>query len=85
MPNIGEGDEIVVSIMEHHSNIVPWHFIRERQGAKLVFAPVDDDGAFDIEAFDRLPDGPHEAGRHHAYVERARHGRADQGSLPDRA
>ena len=51
MPNIGEGDEIVVSIMEHHANIVPWHFIRERQGAKLVFAPVTDDGALDIEAF----------------------------------
>ena len=51
MPNIGEGDEIVVSIMEHHANIVPWHFIRERQGAKLVFAPVSDDGALDIEAF----------------------------------
>jgi cysteine desulfurase/selenocysteine lyase len=51
MPNIGEGDEIVLSIMEHHSNIVPWHFIRERQGAKLVFAPVDDEGAFDLEQF----------------------------------
>ena len=51
MPNTGEGDEIVVSIMEHHANIVPWHFIRERQGAKLVFAPVSDDGALDIEAF----------------------------------
>ncbi|QKV17808.1 cysteine desulfurase [Oricola thermophila] len=51
MPNIGEGDEIVLSIMEHHSNIVPWHFIRERQGARLVFAPVDDDGAFDVEKF----------------------------------
>ena len=36
MPKIGDGDEIVISIMEHHSNIVPWHFIRERQGAKLV-------------------------------------------------
>ncbi len=52
MPNIGEGDEIVVSIMEHHSNIVPWHFIRERQGAKLVWAPVGDDGAFDLDAFE---------------------------------
>ena len=51
MPNIGEGDEIVVSIMEHHANIVPWHFIRELQGAKLVFAPVGDDGALDMEAF----------------------------------
>jgi len=53
MPNIGEGDEIVVSIMEHHSNIVPWHFIRERQGAKLVWAPVDDEGAFHIEEFEK--------------------------------
>ncbi|SOC42526.1 cysteine desulfurase [Rhizobium subbaraonis] len=51
MPNIGEGDEIVISIMEHHSNIVPWHFIRERQGAKLVWAPVDDTGAFHVEDF----------------------------------
>ncbi|QDG93352.1 cysteine desulfurase [Rhizobium sp. NIBRBAC000502774] len=53
MPKIGEGDEIVISIMEHHSNIVPWHFIRERQGAKLVWLPVDDDGAFHIEAFEK--------------------------------
>jgi cysteine desulfurase / selenocysteine lyase len=53
MPNIGEGDEIVLSIMEHHSNIVPWHFIRERQGAKLVFAPIEEDGRFDIAAFER--------------------------------
>ncbi len=51
MPNIGEGDEIVLTIMEHHSNIVPWHFIRERQGAKLVWAPVDDEGAFHVEDF----------------------------------
>ncbi len=53
MPNIGEGDEILLSIMEHHSNIVPWHFIRERQGAKLVFAPVDDEGTFHIEEFEK--------------------------------
>ncbi|WP_187970971.1 cysteine desulfurase [Aquibium microcysteis] len=52
MPNIGEGDEIVLSIMEHHSNIVPWHFIRERQGAKLVWLPVDDDGAFHLADFE---------------------------------
>jgi cysteine desulfurase / selenocysteine lyase len=51
MPKLGQGDEIVLSIMEHHSNIVPWHFIRERQGAKLVWAPIDDDGAFHIEDF----------------------------------
>jgi len=53
MPNIGEGDEIVLSIMEHHSNIVPWHFIRERQGAKLVWAPVDDEGIFHLDAFEK--------------------------------
>lgn len=53
MPNIGEGDEIVLSIMEHHSNIVPWHFIRERQGARLVWVPVDDLGVFHIEEFEK--------------------------------
>jgi len=53
MPNIGADDEIVITIMEHHSNIVPWHFIRERQGAKLKWVPVDDDGAFSIEAFEK--------------------------------
>lgn len=53
MPNIGEGDEIMLSIMEHHSNIVPWHFIRERQGARLVWVPVEDDGALRIEEFEK--------------------------------
>ncbi|MEI1251539.1 cysteine desulfurase [Rhizobium aouanii] len=53
MPKIGEGDEIVLTIMEHHSNIVPWHFIRERQGANLVWVPVDDEGAFHIEDFEK--------------------------------
>ncbi len=53
MPNIGKDDEIVVTIMEHHSNIVPWHFIRERQGAKLVWVPVDDEGAFHLEDFEK--------------------------------
>ena len=43
---IGEGDEIVLSIMEHHSNIVPWHFLRERKGAVIKWAPVDDEGNF---------------------------------------
>jgi cysteine desulfurase/selenocysteine lyase len=50
-PMIGEGDEIVVSILEHHSNIVPWHFLRERQGAVLKFVDVNDDGSFDLDAF----------------------------------
>ncbi|MCO6048743.1 cysteine desulfurase [Mesorhizobium sp. RP14(2022)] len=53
MPHIGEGDEIVLSVMEHHSNIVPWHFIRERQGAKLGWVPVDEEGNFHIEEFEK--------------------------------
>lgn len=51
MPKLQAGDEIIVTIMEHHSNIVPWHFIRELKGAKLVFVPVDDDGVLHIEDF----------------------------------
>ncbi len=53
-PNIGEGDEIVLSIMEHHSNIVPWHFLRERHGAVIKWAPIDDEGNFLIEEFEKL-------------------------------
>ncbi|MCH8240077.1 MAG: SufS family cysteine desulfurase, partial [Proteobacteria bacterium] len=51
---IGEGDEIVLTIMEHHSNIVPWHFHRERSGAVLKWAPVSDEGEFLIEEFEKL-------------------------------
>jgi cysteine desulfurase/selenocysteine lyase len=51
---IEAGDEIVLSIMEHHSNIVPWHFLRERHGAVIKWAPVDDDGNFLIEEFEKL-------------------------------
>jgi len=51
---IGEGDEIVLSILEHHSNIVPWHFHRERRGAVLKWAPIDDDGNFLLDEFEKL-------------------------------
>jgi cysteine desulfurase/selenocysteine lyase len=51
---IKAGDEIVLSIMEHHSNIVPWHFLRERQGAVIKWAPIDDDGNFLIDEFEKL-------------------------------
>jgi cysteine desulfurase/selenocysteine lyase len=50
-PRIGEGDEIVTTVMEHHSNIVPWHFLRERQGAVIKWVDVRDDGSFDLGAF----------------------------------
>src|SRR4051794_28288722 len=51
---IGDGDEVILSIMEHHSNIVPWHFQRERNGAVLKWAPVDDEGNFLLDAFEKL-------------------------------
>jgi cysteine desulfurase / selenocysteine lyase len=51
---IKAGDEIVLSIMEHHSNIVPWHFLRERAGAVIKWAPVDDDGNFLLDEFEKL-------------------------------
>ena len=52
MPTIQPGDEIVLSVMEHHSNIVPWHFLRERHGAVLRWVDVRDDGSLDIDALD---------------------------------
>jgi cysteine desulfurase / selenocysteine lyase len=51
---IGQGDEIIISILEHHSNIVPWHFHRERNGAVIKWAPIDDEGNFLIEEFAKL-------------------------------
>jgi cysteine desulfurase / selenocysteine lyase len=47
---IQPGDEIVLSIMEHHSNIVPWHFLRERHGAVLRWVGLTEDGALDMAA-----------------------------------
>ena len=50
---IKEGDEIVLSIMEHHANIVPWHFLRERRGAVLKWVDIDDEGNFLLDAFEK--------------------------------
>ena len=47
MPRMEAGDEIVLSIMEHHANIVPWHFLRERQGVVLKWVEVDANGDLD--------------------------------------
>lgn len=51
---VGAGDEILVSGMEHHSNIVPWQIIAEENGAKVIPIPVLEDGTLDMEAFQRL-------------------------------
>ncbi|MDD9842160.1 MAG: cysteine desulfurase [Alphaproteobacteria bacterium] len=53
-PRLVAGDEIILSVMEHHSNIVPWHFLRERQGVVLKWVPMGADGAFDFAAYERL-------------------------------
>ena len=52
--SLGEGDEIVLTEMEHHANIVPWHFLRERKGVVLKFVPISDEGVLDLEAFQKL-------------------------------
>ncbi len=51
--SLKEGDEIVLSIMEHHANIVPWHFLRERKGVVLKWVDVDDEGNFSLDAFEK--------------------------------
>jgi cysteine desulfurase/selenocysteine lyase len=54
LDHVKAGDEIVLSVMEHHSNIVPWHFLRERKGAVIKWAPISDTGEFLIDAFEAL-------------------------------
>lgn len=48
------GDEVILSILEHHSNIVPWNFHREKNGVVIKWAPVLEDGSFDLDAFEKL-------------------------------
>ena len=50
VPNLKAGDEIILSVMEHHANIVPWHFLRERQGVVIKWVDVDSTGHLDPEA-----------------------------------
>ncbi len=54
---LAEGDEVVISEMEHHANIVPWQLLRERRGIVLKIAPVTDEGVLDLDAFERLLTG----------------------------
>ena len=57
MQNLKQGDNIVLSVMEHHANIVPWHFLRERTGVELKWVDIDDHGNLDpqkvIDAIDK--------------------------------
>ncbi len=49
-----EGDEVILTVMEHHSNIVPWQFLRERTGIVIKVVPMDDAGYLDLEAYEQL-------------------------------
>jgi cysteine desulfurase/selenocysteine lyase len=52
--NVGEGDEVLITAMEHHSNIVPWQMLCEEKGAHLRVAPINDAGELDLDAFEKL-------------------------------
>jgi cysteine desulfurase/selenocysteine lyase len=52
--HVGSGDEVLVTGLEHHSNIVPWQLLCEEKGAVLRVAPIDDAGEVDVDAFERL-------------------------------
>lgn len=49
-----EGDEIILTVMEHHSDIVPWQLLRERRGVRIRIVPMTDDGTLDLDAYERL-------------------------------
>ncbi|PYC48295.1 cysteine desulfurase [Litorivita pollutaquae] len=49
MPNLGAGDEILLTVMEHHANIVPWHFLRERQGVRINWVDCEADGSLEAQ------------------------------------
>jgi cysteine desulfurase/selenocysteine lyase len=51
--NLSHGDEIIITTMEHHANIVPWHFLRERKGVKIKWIDCDSNGNLDINLFER--------------------------------
>ena len=52
--NVGEGDEVLITEMEHHSNIVPWHQLAERTGCRVRFLPITDDGLLRLEMLDEM-------------------------------
>lgn len=54
MQNLGEGDEIIISIMEHHSNLVPWQEVAQKKGAVIKVVPVDERGVLDMDAYQKM-------------------------------
>ena len=81
-PMLKPGDEIVLSWLEHHSNIVPWQLVGEQTGAAIKVVPINDLGEIDQDAYDAAVVA-HEDRRRRPRLERARHDQPDQGD--DRA
>ena len=69
--HVGAGDEVLITGLEHHSNIVPWQMLCEEKGAKLRVAPLDDEGQVIMEEFERLLSAAHEDRGRGPRVERA--------------
>ena len=78
LPRLQPGDEILVTTMEHHANIVPWQLLGERAGAKLKVAPITEKGELDRRGIHRAADAARQARGHRARVERARHDQPDR-------
>ena len=82
--NVGEGDRIVLTEMEHHSNIVPWQQLAERVGAEIDWAPIDDDGLLDMDAFAALLERGPKLVAVDPRLQRARHREPARRDLPAR-
>ena len=71
--NVGQGDEIVLSEMEHHSNLVPWQLVAQEKGAEIKYFEIDDNGEFDPGQIGDTDWRACEGSRDHPYVQRSRH------------
>ena len=83
--SVGRGDDVVVSAMEHHSNIVPWQILCEQTGARLRIIPITDAGELDLDAYERLLTDRTRIVSVVARLERVRHGESGRGDRSPRA
>ena len=83
--NVSKGDEIVITHLEHHANIVPWQQLAAEKGAKLRVAPVDDSGQIMLEEYEKLLKSEDAHRLVHPGLERARHHHAGAGDGRDGA
>ena len=83
--HVGPGDEIVISAMEHHSNIVPWQILCEEKGARLRIIPISDAGELDLDAYETLLDDRTRIVVGRARLERARDDQPGRGDRSSRA